>query len=115
MIYIANAFSASMLSAGEEHTVLFTPLSDYYARRLCQDPGDEITSIVGHESTASVFANILGIEVPVNRTSVNIREGHHLLLGQYFGPRLPEGAIELPEKASIQWWLVRIKSPEMGD
>ena len=50
--------------------------------------------------------NALGIPVPVNRKSIKLGSGDILLVGQYVGPRLPEGATELPENATIEWWAI---------
>ena len=100
---LVNAFSVNMLGGSDGvKTVDFTPISVDDAR-LYAKLGVE--SIVGHPDTAAVIGNLLGIEVPVNRASINIGpEG--LLLAQYSGPRLPEGATTLPEGAKIEFWLV---------
>jgi len=66
------------------------------------------TSAVGHADTASVFENTLGLPVPVQRTNVVLGKGDEILVGQYSGPRLPEGATELPEGATIKWCLVTV-------
>ena len=42
--------------------------------------------------TLAVFAGLLGREVPCNRASVTLAHGDEVLVGQYSGPRLPEGA-----------------------
>ena len=69
-------------------------------------PRVRVRSIIGHENTAAVFSSLLGIDLPMNRESVQLTDKQMLLVGQYSGPRLPEGATELPEGASIRWWLV---------
>jgi hypothetical protein len=65
-------------------------------------------SAVGHANTAAVFASVLGIEVPMNRKTVAVEPGDRMIVGQYVGPRLPEGATELPEGAEIRWALVTV-------
>lgn len=111
-MFIANAFSLSMLP--------WTELADQFAFKAT-----EITlagakklvtftkthSIVGHEDTARLFSTLLGVDVPVNRTSVQLDPRDKLIVGQYSGPRLPEGATELPEGASIRWVLVESINP----
>ncbi|OGB93281.1 MAG: hypothetical protein A2Z31_01215 [candidate division NC10 bacterium RBG_16_65_8] len=70
-------------------------------------PADAV-SCVGHADTASVFGGIFGREVEVSRTSVSLRQGDRLFVGQYTGPRLPEGATTLPEGATVTWWRVTV-------
>lgn len=64
---------------------------------------DEWTSAVGHADTAAIFADALGMQVPCARVTVSLRKGDVAIIGQYRGPRLPEGASTLPEGATIQW------------
>lgn len=74
----------------------------------------EIVSAVGHADTARMFSNLLGREVQVNRMSVKLigspdgdaEHAQTALIGQYTGPRLPEGATTLPEGAEITWWII---------
>ena len=102
-MYLLNAFSANML---EELTALvrFTEISATTMAELAQ----ESVSAVGHADTSALFSAILGIEVPCNRVTVTLKAGDNALLGQYTGPRLPEGATTLPEGASIKWVLVNV-------
>lgn len=69
----------------------------------------DFKSAVGHADTANVFASQLGTDVPANRVTVALEKGDTALVGQYRGPRLPEGASELPEGATIQWLLIDIR------
>ena len=66
------------------------------------------TSAIGHESTAKVLKNMLGVSVPVNRVTVKLKHYDDAIVAQYIGPRLPEGATELPEGAEIRFYLVRV-------
>lgn len=68
-----------------------------------------LESAVGHTDTAAVFASQLGMPVPTNRATVSLKKGDTVVVGQYRGPRLPEGATTLPEGATIQWLRVVIK------
>ena len=52
---------------------------------------------------AAIFAEQLGIDVPANRITVALKPGDVAVVGQYRGPRLPEGCHVLPEGATIQW------------
>ena len=68
-----------------------------------------VDSAVGHTDTAAVFSTVLGIEVSTNRVTVTLNKGETVLIGQYIGPRLPEGATNLPEGATIKWLLVEVR------
>lgn len=68
------------------------------------------TSAVGHVDMACIMSTDLKMAVAHNRATVSLDAGKHcLLVAQYRGPRLPEGATSLPEGASIQWVGVRLK------
>ncbi len=71
------------------------------------------TSAVGHADTAAVFSDVLGIDVPCNRVSVSLDHCTTALVGQYSGPRLPEGATTLPEGATIKWMIVGVFRPSL--
>jgi len=57
-------------------------------------------SIIGHVDLARI------LQVPYNRSSVILSEGDILLVAQYKGSRLPEGATKLPEDSTIEFFLV---------
>lgn len=103
--YILNAFAASMLPHGT-YRVTFTDITLEEARERAWDTR---ISAVGHADTAAVFASELLVDVPWNRVSVDLRANDWALLGQYQGPRLPEGATSLPEGARIRWMLLRVE------
>jgi hypothetical protein len=108
-VYIGNAFSLNMLAdfparLSAEEVSLGT------ARTLAATA----TSAVGHESTAAIFATLLGRDVPVARVTLRLQPGDAMLVGQYIGPRLPEGATTLPEGAAIRWVVVRCE-PNAAD
>ena len=100
MLYLCNAFSLSMLDRRDRRTPI--PIDD--PRRFLE--GRDFVSAVGHAETATIFAQILGVPVALNRVSVKLGENDAALIGQYVGPRLPEGATTLPEGARIEWWLI---------
>ena len=124
-LYIGNAFSLSMLNrdvqSGHGSDPLFPPriprpVTDDVALAIIdayQRIGT-IESCIGHPDTATLFSTLLGIELPVNRISVKLDDTRRvslddpprLLVGQYTGPRLPEGCTTLPDGASIEWWIV---------
>lgn len=99
---ITNAFSINMLPR-ERHDLHFKPLAVEEAREFASGA----TSAVGHADTAAVFSAVLGMEVKANRVNVQLKKHEiRLLVGQYRGPRLEEGATQLPKGATIEWWLV---------
>jgi hypothetical protein len=116
MIYVTNAFSLSMLPAYRrpsakhpvETRVIITPVTNP-ARFLASmlQGGEQCESAVGHADTAALFSRILGQPVETKRQSIELWEGDVVLIGQYSGPRLPEGATELPAGATIEWYAVR--------
>lgn len=105
-MYLSNAFSLSMLPFTGTSTIETTPIGKEEAVRLL---GREWKDVVGHTTTAYLFSHILEVPVETNRVSVALKPGDEMVVGQYSGPRLPEGATELPEGASIKWILVQVK------
>ena len=58
-----------------------------------------------------MFASQLGIPVEAARINLSLKPGDELVIGQYRGPRLPEGCQTLPEGATIQWLRVSLGLP----
>ena len=111
-MFLLNAFSLNMLAGNADVHVREVSLET--ARNLAK----VCTSAVGHADTAAVFADVLGVPVPCNRVSVTLDHCATALVGQYSGPRLPEGATTLPEGATIKWMIVGVRKPliaEVGD
>jgi hypothetical protein len=120
-MFILNAFSASMLDLTPAPTgdkigdfiraacpvsVTFKVITVEQARAMLVNG---FVSAVGHADTALLFSNTLGVDVRPNRISVSFTEGEQALLGQYSGPRLPEGCSVLPEGAKIVWIRVEVE------
>ena len=104
-MFITNSFSLNMVSAFP---------ADIHANPLTLDEAKNIVSqgiesAVGHEDTAAVFSSQLGFEVKPNRITISLKKRDRILVGQYKGPRLPEGTKTLPEGATIEWLLVELK------
>lgn len=115
---ITNAFSLNMLPAGVDVASLtFTRLTaeqagDWVHSETHPDlGGGALESAVGHADTARLFSTILGCPVPCNRATVQVGPETRMLVGQYSGPRLPEGATSLPEGAKVEWFSVRWAAP----
>lgn len=118
IIVLSNAFSLNMIPEGSPEEMYFKPLTLSEAQEIINQ-ADEVISIVGHADTAVVLGNELGIKVTPNRVTWQFDLDKHpfaggdgtvdvekLMVGQYTGPRLPEGATELPEGATIKWYLI---------
>lgn len=102
---VANAFSISMLPVGAVTTVSFAgPRSATQVQEYLRN--QSLESVIGHADTARLVGGQLGQELPVNRATVKLEVGEHLLVAQYVGPRLPEGATTLPEGARIDYFIV---------
>ena len=91
--------------------------SDNVDIHVCKIPEDvaricvigSLESYVGHADTAIILSGILGVEVPFNRANATINSGETVLVAQYRGPRLPEGATQLPVGAEMNFLLVTVK------
>ena len=111
---IANAFSLNMIDTFcTEGITVIKCSAENVANSLSEN---DFKSVVGHTDTARVFSQILGMDIPANRVTFKIdpQVNTELFVGQYSGPRLPEGATELPEGASIQWFCVIIPKAKRG-
>jgi hypothetical protein len=105
MKYVLNAFSLNMVSTFPT-TFTVSDISVEAARGVAVG----VPSGVGHPDTAAVFSSVLGTDVPMNRATVSLAAGDSVLVGQYSGPRLPEGATTLPEGATIKWLVVKVET-----
>ena len=108
-MFILNAFSLNMLVGNADIVVREV------TQRVAASLAPACVSAVGHADTAAVFSSVLGVAVPCNRATVALKEGDVALVGQYSGPRLPEGATTLPEGAAIKWLVVGVKEPLLVD
>ena len=107
-LVVANSFSLSMVE-GEKAILKVRKLTLEEAKKIVSVANRtdvEIVSIIGHQDTADIVSDILGVNLPFNRVSFSLPVEDILLVGQYIGPRLPEGATSLPEEASIKFILV---------
>ncbi len=90
MPYLTNAFSLNMLPE-------LTCKVSFKEVQIQPQELEKYVSAIGHAETAA----ILGVKV--NRVSVKMNYLEPLLVAQYVGPRLPEGATTLPEGATIKF------------
>lgn len=105
-IYITNSFSINMLNC--ETMVSFRKFKDVsdILEFLSRNKEDEIVSGIGHMDMANIVSKDIGIPIPMSRDTIKIDEKDDaLIVAQYTGPRLPEGATSLPDGATIRYWL----------
>ena len=102
-MYLSNAFSLNMVPADAEE------LTVHIKRISAAEVPVNVESVIGHPDTARIVSGILGRDVPANRVSVAINPGDVLYVAQYRGPRLPAGATELPNNATITFYRVTVR------
>lgn len=107
MLYISNAFSLSMLANVFARLETY-PVNPAFAVQQAQNQGLAVKSCVGHSDIAQIISKDCEYPVTVNRESIKLQRQDHLLVAQYSGPRLPEGATSLPEGAAITYIMVHV-------
>jgi hypothetical protein len=102
-IILANAFSIQMLTEISNGwiPVKFQEISIDDVKELL---ADGFTSAIGHQDTAAVVSDLLEMDVPANRISVELKNLNDIIIiAQVMGGRLPEGATTIPEGMSIKF------------
>ena len=115
MLKLANAFSLNMLNTEvETHVLLTKRISKEEAKELLKE-GFE--NYIGHKDIANVVSNELGLPVEMNekRPNLLLNPEDVVVIAQYIGPRLPEGATELPPNARIEHFTVQIIDWSIND
>jgi hypothetical protein len=108
--YLLNAFSTTMLPEGgvvEFENLAAPPMLGTFV------------SAVGHEGTAMVFSDILGVKVEPARVMVTLQPGDVAIVGQIanfflMNSRLPEGKVLSAEELRdfpIRWVRVTVREP----
>ena len=107
-VYICNAFSLSMLDCQKQLTNprKIIPFKLEEVKCILSMQYVEIVPAVGHQNTAQIIAEMIGLPVEkvYDRKTIKLEDKDACIIAQYVGPRLPEGATELPEGATIEWW-----------
>ncbi len=98
---LLNAFSINMFNPSICFPV-FREIDVDYVKSF------NLVSAIGHADTATILTNILERNIPVNRVSVSLAKGDSAIVAQYVGPRLQEGATQLPDGAKIRFYLVKM-------
>lgn len=103
MLYLVNAFSTNMLDGDCDLTFVEVP-----KEAAAAIAADGFVAAIGHKDTAEVVRADLELNAaPFDRISIKLAHGDRLLVAQYTGPRLEVGATELPEGATIKYWVVQ--------
>lgn len=63
---------------------------------------------IGHKDTATLVESMIGQINLFGRQDIQLFPGDSVVLAQYRGPRLPEGATVLPEGAKIEFYVVSV-------
>jgi hypothetical protein len=112
MTYLTNSFSINMLK--EDTTLRFGRVSAVGAQASLIHTADIVKSCIGHADTDALVREELNRDygdgspfLPEGRReTVEFNKGDTLVVAQYTGPRLPEGAMQLPSGAKIEYWIV---------
>lgn len=92
MIKLLSAIPNSILSPGDGFEVLVSSLSEDAVKNELLTKG--FKSCVGHESTAKLFSEKLGLDIQVNRQNITLSTGDILIAGMFTPPRrLNEGEV----------------------
>ena len=105
-VYVSNAFSLNMLNTSDDVSIKVKPMSPAEAAVFLHSNTWE--SAWGHPSSAPLYSMYIDAEIPINRVSLTLEKGDVLVVGQYKGPRLEEGATVLPEGAHFETLKVEI-------
>ena len=107
-----------MLNIGLLADVRIVPLADWQAAQICSlaHHKGELINAIGHSDTDVVVRDMLAHawastakDLPAGqRVSVKMTEATTLIVAQYKGPRLPEGATSLPDGSTIEFFRVMI-------
>jgi len=104
---LTNAFSINMLT--RRGLIQFEPTTLDTVRAIAQN-GRIGTNAIGHADTDAIVRNLIAVDVPpAERQTLDLDDYAGLIVAQYRGPRLEAGAAELPQDATIEWWLVSRK------
>jgi len=91
MIYVLNTLIIPVdFEIKEKYSIHLEKIDIEKAREMLSEK--EFISAIGHEATARLLSEMLGIEIPYNRIAVKMREGD---IGIHFflKTRLPEGKV----------------------
>jgi PIN domain nuclease of toxin-antitoxin system len=111
MLYISNSFSLSMLNSNKsESLTLNLKVKEIDISEVKEMLNNQWVSAVGHESTAKVMSQIVGIDIPYNRIQVKLEKNDKIIVFQLL-TRLEEGKVLSDEELKAlphKWILVEV-------
>ena len=115
MIHLLNAFSLGMLD-GQSAFLRFSPVPITSVRAQVAREG--VQSHIGHADTAALLSALLDADIPMIRDGfsfVTLPADDAVIVAQYNGTRLQEGATSLPDGARIVFFEVVPAACEVCD
>lgn len=118
VLYVCNVFTLAMiLERVDPHTSCSLAVSELHPADVVElmanakSHGVPIVHAWGHPQSlalaqATLPLDSVRLECARVNVSLDVADGDELLVGQYVGPRLPEGVTVLPEGARFRWLLV---------
>ena len=107
MLTITNAFSINMIAHHVDANVSFKRITTERVRDLV-NASRPVVGRCGHKDIATLVNKKLKADIAHERVDTKLEYNDLLIVAQYRGPRLPEGATELPKDAVIEWYEVLI-------
>ena len=89
-VYLSNAFSLSMLTENKQQYLI--EVKEITLEEVKTLLNDGFISAVGHEPTAQLLSEMLGISVSPNRIAIKLEKGDSVIVFQLM-QRLPEGKV----------------------
>jgi len=84
-LYIANSFSLNMLDLptreGKWFHIYVEPINPLKAKKIIEK-ADKVVSCIGHESTAKLLSQLLGIEIKPERRFIKLAHGDEMIIIQ---------------------------------
>jgi acyl-CoA hydrolase len=110
-VYLVNAFSLGMLTT-KKVTLYVEEVDEDTAVNVIttMKSKGELTSAVGHESTAKILSEICGVEIECNRIPIKLQPKDAVIIFQLLD-RLPEGKILTIEEIralKYKFYLVKV-------
>jgi len=108
MLYILNTATLP-LKEGEEYLITARQISIEESKEMLEK--EQFVSAVGHEATAKLLTNVLGVEVPYNRIQITLQPGDKVI-AFLLKKRLEEGkvikTVEELEQIGYTLWLFHV-------